>query len=178
MCKVASTNKESKIGIGGNKPTAEEINKCWRFVFDTYTKHRDAFETRLSSITTPPSPWNERIVSTSPRLSSISATLSSSSSSCGQRRSIAIPTTPSSTNRYYNHINNSNSLARPYQVETFEEFMRQYVMHISDVTNVVSRIAVKSHSPLLPVKHSYHSNEYQICAQSFDITLNHIVERI
>ena len=62
--------------------------------------------------------------------------------------------------------------------ETFEEFMRQYVMHIGDETNVVSRIAVKSHSPLLAVKHQHHSHEYRSCAQTFDTTLNDIIERI
>jgi hypothetical protein len=86
--------------------------------------------------------------------------------------------TPTTVSHFHNHISNSNSLMQPYQVQTFEEFMRQYVMHIGNDTNVVSRIAVKSHSPLLAVKHSHHSHEYQICAQTFDKTLNDIVERI
>jgi hypothetical protein len=56
--------------------------------------------------------------------------------------------------------------------------MYQYVMHIGNETNTVSRIAVKSHSPLLPFKHSHHLHEYQSTAQTFDKTLNDIVERI
>lgn len=95
-----------------------------------------------------------------------------------QRLSLSTPVTPSSTSHCHNHINNLNSLTSPYQIQTFEEFMRQYVMHIGNETNVVSRIAVKSHSPLLAVKHPHHSHEYQIYAQSFDKTLNDIVERI
>ena len=31
LCKVTPPNKESKIGLGGNTPSAEEIDKCWRF---------------------------------------------------------------------------------------------------------------------------------------------------
>ena len=104
----------------------EEIEKCWHFVYDIYTKHRDAFENRV----------NDKL------------------------------------EVFNNHINNS------YQSETFEEFMHQYVMHVGNETNVVSRIAVKSHSPLLAVKNPHHSNEYQSTAQTFDKTLNDIVERI
>jgi hypothetical protein len=55
--------------------------------------------------------------------------------------------------------------------------MYQYVMHIGNETNTVSRIAVKSHSPLLPFKHPHHL-QYQSTAQTFDKTLNDIVERI
>ncbi|CAF3546186.1 unnamed protein product [Rotaria sp. Silwood1] len=176
LCKVASANKEPKIGIGGNVPIAEEIDKCWRFVYDTYTKHRDAFEIRTSSSISTASPSHERSASTAPRLSSISLTPSLIHE---PRHSLSTPVTPSSTSHCHNHINNLNSLTQQqYQIQTFEEFMRQYVMHIGNETNVVSRIAVKSHSPLLAVKHPHHSHEYQICAQTFDKTLNDIVERI
>lgn len=117
-------------------------------------------------------------MSIAPRLSSISTTPSSSHE---YRQSASTPVTPQSTSHFHNHIGNSNNLAQPsqpFQAHTFEEFMRQYVMHIGNETNVVSRIAVKSHSPLLPVKHPHQSHEYQISAQSFDKTLNDIVERI
>jgi hypothetical protein len=103
---------------------AEDIEKCWQFVYDIYTKHRYAFEIHS----------NERI-------------------------------------SLDNHKNNF------IQAETFEEFMYQYVMHIGNETNTVSRIAVKSHSPLLPFKHPHHL-QYQSTAQTFDKTLNDIVERI
>jgi hypothetical protein len=94
------------------------------------------------------------------------------------RISASTPVTPQSTSHFHNHIGNSNNLAQPYQAQTYEEFMCQYVMQIGNETNVVSRIAVKSHSPLLAVKHPHHSHEYQTCAQTFDKTLNDIVERI
>ncbi len=136
LCKASSINKEPKLGIGGaSSPKAEEIEKYWHFVYDIYTKHRNAFE--LHS--------NERTSS------------SSSSSSVDYH----------STSLFNNHINNS------LQADTFEEFMRQYVMHIGHETNTVSRIAIKSHSPLLAVKHLHQST-----AQTFDKTLNDIVERI
>ena len=140
LCKASSINKELKIGIGGNSPKAEEIETCWHFVYDIYTKHRDAFEIRS----------NER------------TTLYLSSSSIDQY----------SSNFYNNHINNF------LQAETFEEFMCQYVMHIGNESNVVSRIAIKSHSPLLAFKHPHHSHEHQSTAQTFDKTLNDIVDRI
>jgi hypothetical protein len=131
LCKESPINKQSKLGIANNSaPKPEEIEKYWRFVYDIYTKHRDAFETRSSS--------NDQY----------------------------------STNSSNNHVNNF------LQAETFEEFMYQYVMHISNETNVVSRIAVKSQSPLLPFKHPHHSYEHQSTAQTFDKTLNDIVERI
>jgi hypothetical protein len=110
-----------------------------------------------------------------PRLSSISTTPSSLHE---PRYSASTPVTPASISHFHNHISNSNNLTQQYQIQTFEEFMRQYVMHIGNETNVVSRIAIKSHSPLLAVKHPHHSHEYQICAQTFDKTLNDIVERI
>jgi hypothetical protein len=176
LCKVSPPNKESKIGIGGNTPSAEEIDKCWRFVYDIYTKHRDAFEQRSQSITTM-SLSSERLLITTPRLSTISsATMPSSSPE--QRHSASTPVTPASTTHFHNHIGNSNNSSQQYQIQTFEEFMRQYVMHMGNESNVVSRIAVKSHSPLLAVKHPHHSQEYQVTAQSFDKTLNDIVERI
>jgi len=176
LCKVSSSSdQETKIGIGGNTPTAEEIDKCWRFVYDIYTKHRDAFETRTSPISAISHSLNERSTSITPRLSSISMTPSSYHE---QRYSASTPVTPATTSHFHNHVSNSNSLTQPYYAQTFEEFMRQYVMHIGNETNVVSRIAVKSHSPLLPVRHPHQSQEYQICAQTFDKTLNDIVERI
>jgi hypothetical protein len=118
---------------------------------------------------------NERLPSTTPRLSSISTT---PPSSYEQRYSSSTPVTPASTTHFHNHIGHSNHLTQQYQAQTFEEFMCQYVMHIGNETNVVSRIAIKSHSPLLAVKHPHHSHEYQISAQTFDKTLNDIVERI
>ncbi|CAF1445758.1 unnamed protein product [Adineta steineri] len=174
LCKVSSDNQEMKIGIGGNTPTAVEIDKCWRFVYDIYTKHMDAFEIRTFP-TSPILSLNERSTSTTPRLSSISMTPQSYRE---QRHSTSTPNTPATTSHFHNHINNSNNLSLQYQAQTFEEFMRQYVMHIGNETNVVSRIAVKSHSPLLPVKHPHQSQEYQIGAQTFDKTLNDIIERI
>ena len=75
-----------------------------------------------------------------------------------------------------NTLNNHTSPFSP--AETFEEFMHQYVMRISHEINTVSRIAVKSHSPLLALKHPHHSQEYQSTAQTFDKTLSEIVERI
>jgi myosin-crossreactive antigen len=124
LCKVSSITKELKLGFNNNTlPKAEEIEKCWHFVYDIYAKHRHAFE----------NPSNDKL------------------------------------DLYNNHI---------LQSETYEDFMRQYVMHIENETNVVSRIAVKSHSPLLAFKHPHHSNEYQSTAQTFDKTLNDIVERI
>jgi hypothetical protein len=56
--------------------------------------------------------------------------------------------------------------------------MSQYVMQIASETNTISRIAVKSHSPLLPIKNPHHLREYQSTAQGFDKILNDIVERI
>lgn len=124
--KASSATKESKLGSTTNSLTnSEEIEKCWQFVYDIYTKHRHAFETHS----------NEQYLN--------------------------------------NHLNNSF-----LQAETFEEFMSQYVMNIGHETNTVSRIAVKSHSPLLPLKNPHHSHEYQTTAQTFDKTLNDIVERI
>ncbi|CAF1256927.1 unnamed protein product [Rotaria sordida] len=144
LCTASSINKETKLGINNNSlPKPEEINNCWHFVYDIYTKHRDAFEIHS----------NQKL---SPRLSS------SSTSSNDQHF----------TSSFNNHTNNLT------QVETFEEFMSQYVMHINNESNIVSRIAVKSHSPLLAVKHPHHSHEYQSTAQTFDKTLNDIVERI
>lgn len=179
LCKITpNTSKESTLGIGNNNPTVEEIDKCWRFVYDIYTKHRDAFETRSAYTSTYSSPSpNERSSMTpmTPRLSSISSTPSSIHD---QRHSTSSPLSSPATAHVRNHLINSNSLTPAYQTQTFEEFMRQYVMHIGYESNVVSRIAVKSHSPLLAVKHPRHSHEYQICAQSFDKTLNDIVERI
>jgi hypothetical protein len=123
LSKSSSPSKESS-------PTkAEEIEKCWRFIYDIYTKHRYTFEQRLSS----------------------------------DQRSIT------SLNNYLNHLT---------QAETFEEFMLQYVMHIGNETNTISRIAIKTHSPLLPLKNPHHVREYQSTAQNFDKTLNDIVERI
>jgi hypothetical protein len=72
----------------------------------------------------------------------------------------------------------SNHVHHCTPAETFDEFLSQYVMHIAHETNVVSRIAVKSHSPLLSVKHPHHSHDYQSSVQTFDKTLNEIVERI
>lgn len=165
-------NKESKIGIGGNTPSAEEIDKCWRFVYDIYSRHRDAFEIRSTSFSAVSSS-NERLPTV--RLSSIST---SPSSSHGPRYSSSTPVTPASISHFHNHIGNSINSTEPRQIQTFEEFMRQYVMYIGNETNVVSRMAVKSHSPLLAVKHPHHSHEYQLTAQTFDKTLNDIVERI
>ncbi|CAF3286400.1 unnamed protein product [Rotaria socialis] len=175
LCKVGSSSTESKIGIGGNVPTPGEIDKCWRFVYDTYTKHRDAFEIRTSSILAT-SPSHEKTYTTAPRLSSISLT----PSLIHEQHPSSLPgsLTPSAASHCHNHINKLNNQTPPYQIQTFEEFMRQYVMHIGNEANVVSRIAVISHSPLLAVKHPHHSHEYQICAQTFDKTLNDIVERI
>jgi hypothetical protein len=178
LCKIApNTVKESSLGIGNNTATADEIEKCWRFVYDIYTKHRDAFELRLSSIPTyalPSTTYERTMTPVTPRLSSISTTPSLSHE---QRHSTSSPM-PSPGTHLSNHLNNSTSSTSAYQIQTFEEFMRQYVMHIGPETNVVSRIAVKSHSPLLAVKHPHHSHEYQNCAQTFDKTLNDIVERI
>ena len=138
LCKASSINKELKSSIDSNSlPKAEEMEKYWHFVYDIYTKHRDAFE-----------------------IHSLKRTSSSSADD-------------QSTNIFNNHINNDFS-----QAETFEEFIRQYVMHIGNETNTVSRIAVKSHSPLLTVKHLNHSHEHQSTAQTFDKTLNDIIERI
>lgn len=177
LCKLSSNNQEMKIGIGGNTPTTEEIDKCWRFVYDIYTKHRDAFEIR----TLPTSPMlslHERSSSMTPRLSSISMPPSLHYDQ-RQSTSISTPVTPATISHFHNHISShSTNSSQPYQAQTFEEFMRQYVMHIGNETNVVSRIAVKSHSPLLAVKHPHQSQESQICAQTFDKTLNDIVERI
>ena len=120
----------SKSSSKESTPTkAEEIEKCWQFIYDIYTKHRYTFEQRPSS----------------------------------DQRSIG------SLNNYLNHLT---------QAETFEEFMSQYVMHIGNETNTISRIAIKTHSPLLPLKNPHHVREYQSTAQSFDKTLNDIVERI
>ena len=175
---MPNSTRESTLGIGNNTATAEEIDKCWRFVYDIYTKHRDAFEMR-SAYTSPyssPSP-NERSSMTpmTPRFSSISSTPSSIHD---QRHSTSSPLSSPAAAHVHNHLSNSNSLSPAYQTQSFEEFMRQYVMHIGHESNVVSRIAVKSHSPLLAVKHPHHSHEYQISAQTFDKTLNDIVERI
>ena len=65
------------------------------------------------------------------------------------------------------------------EIENFQDFLLQYVMNIEHETNIVSRLAVKSHSPLLAVKHSHSKpNDYQSTVQTFDQTLNEIVERI
>ncbi|CAF1556891.1 unnamed protein product, partial [Adineta ricciae] len=174
LCKLSSNNQEMKIGIGGNTPTAAEIEKCWRFVYDIYTKHRDAFELRTIPSSPIPSS-NERSTSMTPRLSSISMTPTFHHQ---HRYSASMPVTPATISHFHNHTTPSNHSTEQYQPQTFEDFMRQYVMHIGNETNVVSRIAVKSHSPLLAVKHPHPSNEYQNCAQTFDKTLNDIVERI
>ena len=185
LCKIAPTNsKESSLGIGNNTPTAEEIDKCWRFVYDIYTKHRDAFESRssyppLNSTSTSPVVPTERTATIhtplmTPRLSSISSTPSSIHEARPSFPSpMASPMIP-----MHNHLSNSISLGPSTHCQTFEDFMRQYVMYIGHETNVVSRIAVKSHSPLLAVKHPHHSHENQTCAQTFDKTLNDIVDRI
>lgn len=186
LCKITPTNsKESPLGIGNNTPTAEEIDKCWRFVFDIYTKHRDAFEIRSpyppynSNSSTPAVADRTATITTpilTPRLSSISSTPSSIHEA---RPSVPTPMA-SPMIPMHNHLSNSISLgpSSSSHCQTFEDFMRQYVMHIGPETNVVSRIAIKSHSPLLAVKHPHHSHEYQVCAQTFDKTLNDIVERI
>lgn len=174
---AAGNSKDSSLGISNTNPNAEEIDKCWRFVYDIYTKHRDAFEIRTNMSTSPAiSMLHEKFTGSpmTPRLSSISSTPSSIHE---HRLSASTPVTPALPHMH-NHLSNSNNTTITAQAQTFEEFMRQYVMHIAPETNVVSRIAVKSHSPLLAVKHPHHSNEYQVCAQSFDKTLNDIVERI
>jgi hypothetical protein len=127
LSKESSLLKDSNLNLSSTK--TDEIEKCWQFIYDIYTKHRYTFEQRSSS----------------------------------DQRSI------NSLNNYFNHLT---------QAETFEEFMSQYVMHIANETNTISRIAVKSHSPLLPLKNPHHLREYQTTAQSFDKTLNDIVERI
>ncbi|UJR26607.1 hypothetical protein I4U23_007926 [Adineta vaga] len=174
LCKVSSNNPEMKIGIGGNTPAATEIEKCWRFVYDIYTKHRDAFE--MHTIPSSPIPSsNERSTSMTPRLSSISMTPTFHHQ---QRYSASTPVTPATISHFHNHITHTNHSNEQYQAQTFEDFMQQYVMLIGNESNVVSRIAIKSHSPLLAVKHPHPSHEYQSCAQTFDKTLNDIVERI
>lgn len=175
LCKMSPPNKELKIGIGGNTPSAEEIDKCWRFVYDIYSRHRDAFEIRTTSFSAVSTSHERLPTTTTVRLSSIST---SPSSSHGPRYSSSTPVTPASISHFHNHIGNSLHSTEPYQIQTFEEFMRQYVMYIGNETNIVSRIAIKSHSPLLSVKHPHHSHEYQLTAQTFDKTLNDIVERI
>ena len=86
------------------------------------------------------------------------------------------PSVSSSDQHSTSSVNNHfNDLIQP---ETYEEFMCQYVMHIVDDMNTVSRIAVKAHSPLLAFKNPHHLYEYQAAAQTFDQTLNDIVERI
>jgi hypothetical protein len=126
LCKSSLITKQSTLGLNTNSSVnAEEIENCWRFVYDIYTKHRHAFEIH------------------------------------------------SSNDQQSNH-----HLKNFLQAETFEEFMCQYVMKIGNESNTVSRIAVKSHSPLLPLKHPHPSPEYQSNAQTFDKTLNDIVERI
>ena len=123
LCKASSLQP-----TGEPKPSrVDELEACWRSIYDTYSKHRDAFESRAHERT---------------------------NASLG------------------NHVD-------PYApVDTFDEFLSHYVMRIGHETNVVSRIAVKSHSPLLAVKHPHHSYEHQSNAHSFDKTLNDIVERI
>lgn len=129
LCRTNSPSKESNSDICHTSPIkAEEIEKCWHFVYDIYTKHRYTFEQRSSM---------------DPR-----------------------------------SITNNNHFDQYNQAETFEEFMSQYVMHIGNEANTISRIAVKSHSPLLPLKNPHHLREYQSTAQTFDKTLNDIVERI
>lgn len=173
---MSSTNQEPKFGIGGNTPSAVEIEKCWRFVYDVYTKHRDAFEMRTQPPSSPMSSLSDRPTSMTPRLSSISMTPTFHHE---PRYSASTPATPAPISHFHNHISQVNHASQTMQqTQTFEEFMRQYVMHIGNETNIVSRIAVKSHSPLLAVKHPHPSRDYQICAQSFDKTLNDIVERI
>ncbi|CAF0766814.1 unnamed protein product [Adineta ricciae] len=143
LCRPSSINKDLKLGLGSQSfPKAEEIEKCWRFVYDVYIKHRDAFEIHSNT------------------KGSSSLNVSSTSIDC------------QSTSLLNNHTHASSS------PETFEDFMRQYVINISHEINTVSRLAVKSHSPLLAVRHPHHSHEHQSTAQTFDKTLNEIVERI
>ena len=90
-----------------------------------------------------------------------------------EQRSLTSSSSPSDQRSLNNHNDHHWN-----QAETFDEFMSQYVMHIGNETNTISRIAVKSHSPLLPLKNPHHLREYQSTAQTFDKTLNDIVERI
>ena len=112
-----------------SKSHSDDLEKYWRFIYEIYNKHRDAFESR--------------------------------------------PSFEQTSNSLF-----SNHLSQLIQIETFEEFLEQYVMHIAHETNVVSRMAVKSHSPLLNVKHPHPTDDYQSTVQTFDKTLNDIVERI
>lgn len=80
-------------------------------------------------------------------------------------------------NNHFNHHSNE-SPSSTSTGETFDDFLSEYVMHISHESNVVSRLAVKSHSPLLAVKHAHPSSDHHYTAQSFDKILNDIVERI
>lgn len=114
LCKASSLHPTGTRKV-------DELDACWRSIYDIYSKHRDAFENRV-------------------------------------------------------HERTNASFVDP--VDTFDEFLSHYVMRIGHETNVVSRIAVKSHSPLLAVKHPHHSHEHQSNAHSFDKTLNEIVERI
>ena len=77
-------------------------------------------------------------------------------------------------NNHFNHRSADSSSSG----ESFDEFLSEYVMHISHESNVVSRLAVRSHSPLLAVKHPHPSPDHHYTAQSFDKILNDIVERI
>jgi hypothetical protein len=63
-------------------------------------------------------------------------------------------------------------------VETYDEFLSRYIMHIAHETNIASRVAIRSHSPLLTMKHVHQPIDYQLTVQTLDKTLNDIVERI
>ncbi|CAF1085696.1 unnamed protein product, partial [Didymodactylos carnosus] len=163
LCKAKEQNHQ-QLMINTN-----DIEKYWRFVYDIYTKHRDAFESYRS--TTPAILNNNyNLIPNTPPQSSSSST--SSATSSGQRHihsnSISV------SNNIYN--NSSLSTSQSGSVQTFQDFMKQYVIHIGTDTNIVSRIAVKTHSPLLAVKNPH--PEHATYAQSFDRILNEIVERI
>lgn len=146
LCRPSSATKELQTNsTGASSAKGDEIEKCWQFVYDLYTKHRDVFEVHS--------------------LERVASLLRLSSNSIDHHQS-------STT------VNNHIGSCAPPAAETFDEFMRQYVMHISHEINTISRIAVKSHSPLLAVKHPHQPHEHQSTAQTFDKTLNEIVERI
>ncbi|CAF1526457.1 unnamed protein product, partial [Didymodactylos carnosus] len=163
---ILCTVKEQKQHQQTTNNTSD-IEKCWRFVFDIYTKHRDAFESYRSSI---PALLNNNYnvtTTTSPSSSSSSSSTASNTQHHPHSDSISIS---NNTHNYSSLSSNQNG------AQTFQEFMKQYVIHIGTDTNIVSRIAVKAHSPLLAVKNPH--PEHATCAQSFDKILNEIVERI
>lgn len=72
-----------------------------------------------------------------------------------------------------------NFVKNPTEIENEKNFFQRFVLQIDEESNVVSRLAVRSHSPLLTVKKQHADrHDVQISAQTFDKALTEIVERI